>query len=227
MIKSQKHLISVPEKGDVSAIFLIPENYKAALIIAHGAGKDMYSDFICRLHQGIAEQGILTVKFNFPYMEQGRKAPDRAVVLEATWSAVVEKVLKETGLGYKQLFISGKSMGGRYATLIAAKSPTFGGILLYGYPLHAPGKSDQPRFEHLQAIQSPMLFFQGTRDNLCKLDALEPILAHLKPLARLHIIEGGDHSFKVLKRLKRSEDEIFKELITESSQWINLLSASQ
>ncbi len=223
MIKTEKFSISVPEKGEVSAISLIPEEYQSALIIAHGAGKDMASDFICRLHQGIAEQRILTVKFNFPYMEQGRKAPDRATVLESTWNAVIDRVLEDTGLDRKKLFLSGKSMGGRYATMIAAKPQEVGGIILYGYPLHAPGKTDKPRFEHLKNITAPMLFFQGTRDSLCKLEVLEPILSDLNPSPRLHIIEGGDHSFKVLKKLKRSEDEVFTELISESSQWINSL----
>ncbi|MGR9013744.1 MAG: alpha/beta hydrolase family protein [Gammaproteobacteria bacterium] len=221
MIETQKYLIAIPEKDDVSAVFSIPKNYKKALIIAHGAGKDMHSEFICRLHQGLAEQGILTVKFNFIYTEQGRKAPDRPAVLEATWQALIEAVLIKTGLNRKQLFISGKSMGGRYATLIAAQQQNFGGIILYGYPLHAPGKSDKPRFEHLQRINSPMLFFQGTRDSLCKLDILEPLLTSLNPSPRLHIIDGGDHSFKVLKKLQRSEDEVFNELIVNSAQWIN------
>ncbi|MBL6986910.1 MAG: alpha/beta fold hydrolase [Methylobacter sp.] len=221
MIETQKYLITIPEKDDVSAVFLIPKNYKKALIIAHGAGKDMRSDFICRLHQGLAEQGILTVKFNFIYTEQGRKAPDCPAVLEATWQAVIEAVLIKTGLNRKQLFIAGKSMGGRYATLIAAQQQNFGGIILYGYPLHAPGKSDKPRFEHLQQINSPMLFFQGTRDSLCKLDILKPLLTSLSPSPRLHIIDGGDHSFKVLKKLQRNEDEVFNELIISSAQWIN------
>ncbi|NOQ36285.1 MAG: hypothetical protein GQ569_10370 [Methylococcaceae bacterium] len=221
MIITEKYSISVPEKGEVSAISLIPENYHAALIIAHGAGKDMSSDFICRLHEGIAEKGILTVKFNFPYTEQGRKVPDRAKVLESTWNAVIDTVLEKTALNRNQLFISGKSMGGRYASMIAAQPQELGGVILYGYPLHAPAKADKPRFEHLQNVPAPMLFFQGTRDSLCKLEILKPLLKNLNPVPHLHIIEGGDHSFKVLKRLKRSEDEVFEELITTSVQWIN------
>jgi predicted alpha/beta-hydrolase family hydrolase len=112
-------------------------------------------------------------------------------------------------------------MGGRYATILASKEDLYAGIILFGYPLHAPGKSDTPRFNHLKVIHEPMLFFQGTRDSLCKLEVFKPLLEKLSPPPDLHVIEGGDHSFKVLKRIERSKQSVFEEIILASTEWIN------
>lgn len=220
-MKEEYHLINVSDKLRISSAWLIPENYRAVLIIAHGAGNDMHSGFISFLHQTIAEQGILTVKFNFPYKELGRKAPDRPPVLESAWKTVIEAVLKKTQCPPEQVFLSGKSMGGRYASMVAAQNSDFGGLILFGYPLHPPGKPDQMRVEHLRRIQCPMLFFQGTRDTLCKLEKLRPVLETLKPHRVLHIIEGGDHSFKVLKKLNRSEQDVLSEVASKTVEWIS------
>ena len=219
-MKIEQHRLSIADKGDISSIWLIPEDYQQILIIAHGAGKDMNSEFISALHEGIAEQGILTVKFNFPYMEQGRKTPDRKAILEATWQCVIADVMEKTGCTEQQIFLSGKSMGGRYASMVATEYAQLGGVILFGYPLHAPGKPDKPRFEHLADISAPLLFFQGTRDSLCKLEVLQPILNNLEPKPDLHIIDGGDHSFKVLKKLNRSTEEVMAEVCTATTTWI-------
>lgn len=219
-MKQQTHSIAVANKGDIDSIWLIPEHYQAVLLIAHGAGSDMHSPFISFLQRSIAEQGIMTVKFNFPYMQQGRRAPDRAPVLEATWLAVIDTVQQLTKCRREQLFLSGKSMGGRYASIIAAQQQGFGGLILYGYPLHPPGKPEKLRSEHLSAITCPMLFFQGTRDTLCKLDKLQHCLEQLDPVPELYIIDGGDHSFKVLKRLQRSEQSVWEEIARHSGAWI-------
>jgi len=222
-MKPENHRIKVNDSTEIGSAWLIPEHFQHALIIAHGAGNDMNSEFISALHEGIAEHHILTVKFNFPYQELGRKAPDRPAVLEATWQAVIDAVLKQTRLPPAKLILSGKSMGGRYASMIAAQQPGFGGIILYGYPLHAAGKTDQLRAGHLSAISSPMLFFQGTRDALCHLDLLRAIFKMLAVKPDLHIIEGGDHSFKVLKRFDRSEQAVMEEIIATSAAWIRAL----
>lgn len=219
-MKTETHKITVNPKAYVSSIWLTPEKYDCALLIAPGAGKDMHSDFISRLHEGIAEHNILTVKFNFPYLEQGRAAPNTPSVLEDTWLAVINTVMAQTGLPREKIFLSGKSMGGRYATLLAAKEDGFAGIILYGYPLHAPGRTHKPRSEDLNSVHSPMLFLQGSRDSLCDLEIFIPILEHVPVHTDLHIIEGGDHSFKMLKRLRRSEDSVYQELIETSVEWI-------
>jgi predicted alpha/beta-hydrolase family hydrolase len=219
-MKQENHTLIVNEKASVSSTWLFPEHYQSALIIAHGAGNDMNSAFISYLHEKIAEQNILTIKFNFPYMEQGRKAPDRAPVLEATWEKILALALKKTPLSTEQIFLSGKSMGGRYGSMIAAKQ-NCAGVILFGYPLHAPGKPDKPRDEHLASIQRPLLFFQGTRDSLCQLDKLRQSLKQLVPSPKLHIIEGGDHSFKTLKSLNRTKESVWQEIIQITADWIH------
>lgn len=219
-MKTENHTITITQKADISSVWLIPKQYSAVLIIAHGAGRDMNATFITKLHEGIAKHGILTVKFNFPYMEKGLRAPNTPHVLEETWQKVIDSVIEKTGVTRKQIFLSGKSMGGRYATVLASKEDLYAGIILFGYPLHAPGKPDKPRFNHLKAIHEPLLFFQGTRDSLCQLSVFEPLLKTLSPQPTLHVIEGGDHSFKLLKRIDRSEQSVFDEVIKLSAEWI-------
>jgi predicted alpha/beta-hydrolase family hydrolase len=219
-MKTEHHTITITKKAAISSVWLIPKNFKSVLIIAHGAGRDMNSTFVSQIHTGIANHDILTVKFNFPYMELGLKAPNTPHVLEETWQKVISAVIEKTGLSRKQIFLSGKSMGGRYATILASKEDLFAGIILYGYPLHAPGKSNKPRFNQLRVIHEPMLFFQGSRDSLCHLDVFKPLLETLTPKPVLHIIEGGDHSFKLLKRVERSEQSVFDEIVLTSADWI-------
>ncbi|MGR9116751.1 MAG: alpha/beta hydrolase family protein [Gammaproteobacteria bacterium] len=219
-MKLETHAIHVNDKTSISSSWLIPKDYRHALIIAHGAGQGMDSPLISALHEGIASRNILTVKFNFPYLEQGRKAPDRAPVLTATWQAVVDSVKERTGMTSDQIFLSGKSMGGRYASMLLAEQAGFGGLILFGYPLHPAGKPERLRYEHLASIASPMLFIQGTRDSLCQLERLQQILTGLTPQPDLHIIEGGDHSFKVLKSRNRSERSVWDEIIGVAAEWI-------
>ncbi len=219
-MKTEHHTITITKKADISSTWLIPDKYQSVLIIAHGAGHDMNSTFISQIHEGIAHHNILTVKFNFPYMEQGLKAPNTPHVLEETWQQVINTVMEKTGVTRKQIFLSGKSMGGRYATILSSKEDLYAGIILFGYPLHAPGKPDKPRFNHLKAIHEPMLFFQGTRDSLCQLKVFEPLLETLSPKPVLHIIDGADHSFKLLKRIDRTEQSVFDEIAQASAEWI-------
>jgi len=220
-MKTEHHKITITKKAEISSTWVIPDEYQSVLIIAHGAGHDMDSVFMSQIHEGISKHNILTVKFNFPYMEQGLKAPNTPHVLEETWQQVINTVIEKTGVTRKQIFLSGKSMGGRYATILTSKEDLYAGIILFGYPLHAPGKPDKPRFNHLKVIHEPMLFFQGTRDSLCQLKVFEPLLETLSPKPVLHIIEGGDHSFKLLKRIDRTEQSVFDEIIQVSADWIN------
>lgn len=221
-MKKEIHVIQVDEKNSVSSSWLLPENYKAVLLIAHGAGNDMNSDFITFLHHGFAKHGIATVKFNFPYKEKGRKSPDRAALLEATWLAMVNAVLQMTQCRPEQLYLSGKSMGGRYASLIANKLEQLGGLMFFGFPLHSPGKPDRKRADHLTTLNCPMLFIQGTRDSLCDLDTLKEITGALPSPPTIHVVVGGDHSFKVLKRLNRSLAEVMNDILLVSVNWIEL-----
>lgn len=189
-----------------------------AVILAHGAGNDMNNPLLVAVDVGLAHAGFLSVLFNFPYKEKGRRAPDRAPVLQACFRSVVEQVRAE----YRppRLFIGGKSLGGRMASHLAADGLAVDGLLFLGYPLHPPGKLDRLRTAHLSRIAAPMLFFAGTRDPLCNLDLLRSSLASLAGRTTLHVVQDGDHSFNVLRRTGRSVEAVREELVNISISWM-------
>ena len=168
---------------------------KAALVLAHGAGAGQKSPFMVRFAGGMALRHISAATFDFPYIVAGRKVPDRAPVLEASWREALDAAhTKFKGL---RLVIGGKSMGGRMASHIAAQGvETVDGLVFLGYPLHPPGKPNQRRDVHLPAIKERMLFVQGTRDPFGTADDIRALLPSLQH-AELHEVAGGDHSFKV------------------------------
>jgi len=204
----QGRQIAIDGGRTVSAVVAYPEERApgpaTAVILAHGAGNDMRSAFLGAMHEGLAARGYVTVKFNFPYTEIGRRAPDPAPVLEACYTRVLDSVRRDPEIGARRVVIGGKSLGGRMATHLAAAGAEVAGVLLLGYPLHAPGKMDKPRVAHLPKIRAPMLFFAGTRDPLCNLELLQRTLQPLPARIDLHIIDGGDHSFNVPKSMKRA-----------------------
>ncbi|MDP8956673.1 MAG: dienelactone hydrolase family protein [Actinomycetota bacterium] len=180
----------------------------AAAVVAHGAGNDMRHPLFEGIADGLAAENVSTLRFNFPYAEDGRRAPDRPAVLMEAWRAALE--LAQDRAGDAPLVASGKSLGGRMASMVAAEDgETFAGrgLVFFGYPLHAPGKTDQLRDHHLPAVRVPMLFIQGDADSLARFDLVERVVKRLKPLARLHRIEGGDHSFRV-RGAKRQDVDI-------------------
>ncbi|CAN5847494.1 alpha/beta hydrolase [soil metagenome] len=193
----------------------------AALVLAHGAGAGQKSAWIVKAAQALADRGITTVTFDFPYITAGRKVPDRAPVLEAHWREVVDQALEKfTDL---PLFIGGKSMGGRIATHIAAQDEVAGvsGVVLLGYPLHPPGQPEKRRDAHLRDVRVPMLFVQGSNDtfgNEAEMSALMPFLQK----ATLHVIWGGDHSFKV-KGGATAVDKAFEGAIETVTGWAKSL----
>jgi predicted alpha/beta-hydrolase family hydrolase len=210
--------------GTVSAAIAYPDSFIAGrvlgVILAHGAGNDMTQPLLVAVHQGLAQHGYLSITFNFPYTEQGRRAPDPAPVLEACYRSVMAAVRTDTALRPSQLVIGGKSLGGRIASQLAAQGETSDGVLLLGYPLHPPGKPEKLRVEHLPRITVPMLFFAGTRDSLCTLALLRQTLKQLVVPVTLHVIAEGDHSFVVPKRTGRTQADVYEEIITASSTWI-------
>jgi predicted alpha/beta-hydrolase family hydrolase len=174
----------------------------ASLILAHGAGAGQRSDFIVAFAGGIAALGLDVITFDFPYIAQKRRLPDRGPVLEACYRAVIHGVHGEIASARSALVVGGKSMGGRIATQVAAADPGLpaAGLVLLGYPLHPPGRPERLRAAHLPAIHRPMLFVQGSRDTFGTPAELAPILANLSPAPTLHVVEGGDHSLKVSRR---------------------------
>jgi predicted alpha/beta-hydrolase family hydrolase len=171
-------------------------NPAAMLTLAHGAGAGQTSAFMIRFARGMADRGITTATFDFPYMAAGRKVPDRTPVLEAAWRAAIESAAQRAG--DVPLFIGGKSMGGRIASHVAAQgSPHhLAGLVLLGYPLHPPGRPTERRDAHLPRITVPMLFVQGSRDAFGTHNDIQSLLPSL-PRASVHEVPNGDHSFKV------------------------------
>lgn len=206
-------LLDLPPKGTQT-------NAGHALILAHGAGNDMRAPLLGHVAATVAGAGIPVLRFNFPYKERGAKAPDRAPRLEACYRAVADHLRADPALGIERLFLGGKSMGGRMASHLAAAGYPCAGLVFLGYPLHPPNRPERPRADHLTDIPCPMLFVQGTRDPLCRLELLEPILAGLPVPVELHRIEGGEHSFKVLKRLGRSEQAVWDEVARTAAEWM-------
>ena len=182
----------------MSLVYGVPEGLAenpTCLIIAHGAGGPMFSPFITFFHAELAKNGFLTVKFNFPYMEALRRIPDRSETLKAAYTRIVDEV-KSSRYKPHTILIGGKSMGGRIASMIAADGVDVDGLFFLGYPLHPPGKFGELRDEHLYKISKPMLFMSGTNDAFASRELLENVLTKLGATARVHWVQGGDHSFK-------------------------------
>jgi len=191
------------------------------LILAHGAGASQSSDFMVAFAEGLARRGAHTVTFNFPYMEQGRRLPDRAETLEACFRAVITAVRGRDDLAAGRLVIGGKSLGGRMASHVAAAGlADLAGLVFLGYPLHPPGKPEQLRARHLARISQPMLFVQGSRDAFGTPEELAPILEPLGRAARVHVVEGGDHSFAVPKRSPLSQSDVLARAQDEIARWL-------
>jgi predicted alpha/beta-hydrolase family hydrolase len=198
----------------------------ATLILAHGAGAPQSSAFMVSFARGLARRGCDVVTFDFPYMAEGRRLPDRAPTLEACFRDVIGAISKADAPG--PLVIGGKSMGGRIATHLAAQGVTGpAGVVALGYPLHPPGRPEQLRAEHLARIRLPMLIVQGSRDAFGTPEELGPTLAPLGAAATLHVVDGGDHSFKILGKIGRlgptAQADVFERIQDEIVRWIGTL----
>ncbi|MGE0448928.1 MAG: alpha/beta family hydrolase [Vicinamibacterales bacterium] len=194
----------------------------ATLLLAHGAGAGQHSPFMTSFARAMAGRGIDTVTFNFLYVEQKRRLPDRAPVLEACYLAAIAETRRRLAFAGGPLFIGGKSMGGRIATQVAAADASLQltGFVLLGYPLHPPGRPHQRRDAHLPRVQRPMLFVQGSRDAFGTPSELEPILSSLTPPAALHAVEGGDHSFSLPRTAAGRQTAVDDEIRAAVARWI-------
>ncbi len=195
----------------------------APLVIGHGAGNDMHSPLLSGFADGLGEAGIGSLRFNFPYKQQGRRAPDPPAVLRDALSAAFEEARERTKGA--PVLAGGKSLGGRIASVLVADGMPAAGLVFVGYPLHAPGKTERIRDEHLDRIQVPMLFLQGTADPFARWDLLEAVVARLGTRAELYPVEGGDHSFRVRGR-KRPDEEIGRELAEPAAAFIRTVQSS-
>ena len=184
-------------------VYRASEPLEVTLILAHGAGAPQTHPFMVDMASRLASRGIDVVTFNFLYTEQGRKLPDRSDTLQACWQAAIASVRARGGLATERLFIGGKSMGGRMASNLAVSTAgeglTVRGLVFLGYPLHPAKKPKVRRDEHLPRVPFPMLFVQGSRDELGSAAELRALVRRL-PHASLHLVGGGDHSLALLKR---------------------------
>src|SRR5213595_3991059 len=205
--------------GEVSGLLLRPKDARLLYVLAHGAGAGMRHPFLEVVAQRLAERSIATLRYQFPYMEQRGRRPDPPAVAAATVrAAVIEAARVAPGL---PLVAGGKSFGGRMTSTAQAEEPLPGvrGLVFLGFPLHPPGRAGDQRAEHLAQVQVPMLFLQGTRDDFADLKLLTPLVQRLGARATLHLVEGGDHSFHVLKRSGRTDADVMGEIADAIAEW--------
>ena len=201
------------------------------LVLAHGAGSGQAHPFMAAMGRGLAARSVDVVTFDFPYMQQRRRAPDRAPVLEAAFRDAIAAARDLAGWG-KHLFIGGKSMGGRIATHLAADHtdrairPLLRGVVCLGYPLHPPGRPDQPRTAHLPAISASVLIVQGERDPFGTPAELAPVTATMKADVTLHVVEGGDHSLNVTRpgRKAPAAEDRYAQVLDVVAGWMESVS---
>ena len=183
---------------DIRAVLGVPRSatMAAVLFLAHGANNNMDYPLLVDLHERLAKEGLVTVRFNFPYAELGRKSPDPDGVLEGVYRFMVEYVADQEEFQGLEIFLGGKSMGARLAAQIVAQDVGASGLVFLGYPLHPPGRPESLRDRPLYGLPCPALFISGSRDPFCRLDLLGTVLGHMPVRTDLHLIPGVGHSFE-------------------------------
>jgi predicted alpha/beta-hydrolase family hydrolase len=223
--KTKALKIRVDADREISGILDLPPKAEACLVLAHGAGAGMTHAFMQAVASELAERGIATLRYQFPYMEAGGRRPDPPKLAHATVRAAVEAAAREAkGL---PLFAGGKSFGGRMTSQAQALSPLpeVSGLVFFGFPLHPAGKPSAERGEHLADVKVPMLVLQGTRDALADLELLRSLVKGLGKRARLTLAEDADHSFHVPARSGRKDAEVRAELLDVAAAWMKTLAS--
>jgi uncharacterized protein len=229
--RSVEQRLQIPGAGEVSALLILPQQARALYVLAHGAGAGMRHPFMEAIAQRLAARAIGTLRYQFPYMEprlgapggeqrvHGGRRPDPEPVLLATVQAAVAAA--HEAAGGVPLLAGGKSMGGRMTSRAAAAESLAGvaGLVFLGFPLHPAGQPGTSRADHLANVERPMLFLQGTRDTLADLGLLRPVIERLGARATLRVIEHADHSFHVLKRSGRTDEQVLDELASAVDEW--------
>ena len=218
---AQSLRIEIRPGETVSALLIRPQHARACYVFAHGAGAGMAHSSMEATAAGLGERGIATLRFQFPYMEKAGKRPDAPAVAHAA----VRVAVAEAGrcCPALPLIAGGRSFGGRMTSQAQAITPLAGvrGLAFLGFPLHPAGKPSSERAKHLADVRIPMLFLQGTRDALAELNLLEPVVRGLSSLATLHLLDGADHSFHVLKSSGRNDREVLDEALDAFAAWVD------
>jgi hypothetical protein len=209
----------------ISAIVSCPEEYdatgKPAVILAHGAGNDMFQPLLVHMAHLLEQAGHLCVRFNFLYRDKGRKSPDTDDILTATWVRVFRYIKESSVYSPLKIVAAGKSLGGRIASQAASAglmNPD--GLIFLGYPLHPPGKKDIVRDAHLHRIAIPMFFFVGSRDPFCDVAVLKDALGRIEAPWSLEVIENGEHSFKMPAGSEVSEEQVYARILGKTLNWL-------
>jgi len=218
-VKTSLRILISDKLGEVSAEMVQPEKMKALLVLAHGAGAGMNHSFMIQLSDALSEQGIGSLRYNFPYMENGKKRPDPPAIATKAVQQALDKA--HTLLPGTPILAGGKSFGGRMTTQYLSKTPVdfVKGIILFGFPLHPAGAPATERAEHLKSITHPMLFLQGTRDALAELSLMEGVISELS-YASLVKFQNADHSFKSGKK------DFVPELALAAREWMDKIVSS-
>jgi predicted alpha/beta-hydrolase family hydrolase len=220
-IKELKFL-ATHDKGEVSALLLRPDGATHLLVLGHGASSNMRTPMLQKIADALADSGIATFRYNFPYSENGRGRDANPICIATIRSAVAAARSAAPDL---PILAGGHSFSGRMTSTGASEAPLVGvtGLVFFAFPLHPPGKPGIERAEHLNKVTVPMLFLSGTRDELGNLDLLEPVVGKLGPTATLHLIDTADHSFKVLKRARQTDEDVFVEIARTARDWVTNL----
>ncbi len=207
------------ETGRVAAALLDNDHCDSLLLFVHGAGAGMRHEFMENAARALVAAGIATLRFQFPYMEKGRKAPDRQHLLTSSIAGAV-RVANNICAG-RPLFVGGKSMGGRMASIAVADGliDSAVGLIFFGFPLHASGKPSQTRAAHLTDVDLPLLFLQGTRDRLASVAEIESVSRVLGDSVTVKFFDGADHSFRFLKSSGREADSVYPEIAAVVRHW--------
>ena len=217
-------MMRVNDAHSVSTLWQCPPRAAACFVFAHGAGAGMRHAFMEAFATGVAARGIATLRFQFPYMERGLRRPDPPPLCHATVRAAVAEAARRTDV---PLFAGGRSFGGRMASQAQAEQPLPGvkGLAFLGFPLHPAKQPSIERAEHLSNITIPMLFLQGTRDELAELDLLEPVISRLGKQATLRLSQDANHAFHVPARTGRTDEQVLEGLIDSFTDWTGSIAA--
>ena len=217
--------IAVGESTKVSGVVGIPQWWptgrRVGVVLAHDAGDSMESELVKGLHAHLTERGFLCVRFNFPFVESGRKRPDPLPMLERTYKAALQQLMRGTDETPAHLILAGVGLGGRVASQIVAQGIKADGLIMMSFPLHPSGKPAQLKPGALYRIICPMLFIQGTRDATCKLDRLQGLLRRIGAPTKLHVVEDGNHALEFVKGSPRTLEEIHSEILERIDRFIH------
>jgi uncharacterized protein len=219
---TEMKFLATVEKGEVSALLMLPAGASHLLVLGHGASTNMRHATLRTIAERMSEAGIATFRYNFPYMEYGRGRDSQNVCTATVRSAIAAAREAAPDL---PLLAGGHSFGGRMTSTAASESPLAAvrGLVFFSFPLHLPGKPDTKRAEHLSAVTVPMLFLSGTRDTLANFDLLQSVCKKLGKTATLQPLDTADHGFRILKSSRKNEEDVFVEMARTLREWASRL----